>query len=160
MKVLWGEAESERQVAVRVEYLDEQGEVQTAMTRREVILSAGALRTPPILEASGVGDKDRLKGLGIEPRIDLPGVGENLQDQANVPLLYTGTLNVSGSSPYATFVTASQLFGDDFEDIAAYVLSNLSLSITNVPTEQHSPPSQPGPNQSPHPHLTTSTAAP
>jgi choline dehydrogenase len=130
-RILWEEKRGERQLAVGVEYLDEQGEVQIALTRREVILSAGALRTPPILEASGVGDAGRLKGLGIETRIDLPGVGENLQDQPNVPLLYTGTLNVSGYSPYATFVTASQLFGDDFEDIAAYVLSNLSVSSTS-----------------------------
>ncbi|KAF4206569.1 hypothetical protein CNMCM8980_005177 [Aspergillus fumigatiaffinis] len=99
--------------------------MQTAMTRKEVILSAGALRTPPILEASGVGDKDRLQQLGIKMRIDLPGVGENLQDQPNVPLLYTGNLNVSGTAPYATFLTAAQLFGQDVEDIAATTLSSI-----------------------------------
>ncbi|GIJ99386.1 hypothetical protein Aspvir_001518 [Aspergillus viridinutans] len=136
-RILWGESESEsgreRHVAVGVEYLDETGEVQTAMTRKEVVLSAGALRTPPILEASGVGDAGRLRGLGIETRIDLPGVGENLQDQPNVPLLYMGSLNVSGYAPYATFVTASQLFGEDLEDIAAYApLSNVQCKNTDI----------------------------
>ncbi|GFF32539.1 glucose oxidase [Aspergillus udagawae] len=126
-RILWGEGNSlgGGHVAVGVEYLDEQGQMQTAMTHKEVMLSAGALRTPPILEASGVGDKDRLRGLGIEARIDLPGVGENLQDQPNVPLLYTGSLNVSGTAPYATFVKTSQLFGEHVESIAAATLSSI-----------------------------------
>ncbi|KAF4201756.1 hypothetical protein CNMCM8927_001085 [Aspergillus lentulus] len=124
-RILWADSREGGDVAVGVEYLDENGQMQTAMTRKEVILSAGALRTPPILEASGVGDKDRLRGLGIETRIDLPGVGENMQDQPNVPLLYAGNLNISGTSPYATFVTASQLFGEDVEDIAAATLSSI-----------------------------------
>jgi choline dehydrogenase-like flavoprotein len=48
--------------------------------RREVILSAGAVATPPILERSGIGDGARLDALDITPIHHLPGVGENLQD--------------------------------------------------------------------------------
>lgn len=118
-RILWADTRGGEHVAAGVEYLDENGQMRTATARKEVILSAGALRTPPILEASGVGDADRLRGLGIETRIDLPGVGENLQDQANVPLLYTGNLNISGTSPYATFLMASQLFGENLEAVAA-----------------------------------------
>lgn len=47
---------------------------------REVILSAGAIASPRILLASGIGAQDELKTLGIECKQHLPGVGENLQD--------------------------------------------------------------------------------
>ncbi|VDB91244.1 unnamed protein product [Peniophora sp. CBMAI 1063] len=46
----------------------------------EVILSAGALQTPQLLELSGVGNRTLLEELGIEVVVDLPEVGENLQD--------------------------------------------------------------------------------
>ncbi|EAW11610.1 GMC family oxidoreductase [Aspergillus clavatus NRRL 1] len=129
LRLLWRE---EEHVAQGVEYLDPQGEMKTLTGAQEVVLSAGALRTPSILEASGVGDSPRLTQLGIEPRIHLPGVGENLQDQPNAPLLYTGTLNVSGTAPYATFATASQLFGKDLPSIAASTLSAIPAWAENL----------------------------
>lgn len=52
----------------------------SARAAREVILAAGPLKTPQILELSGVGDENLLKSLGIQTKIHLPGVGENLQD--------------------------------------------------------------------------------
>src|SRR6185503_21164336 len=48
--------------------------------RREVVLSAGAVSTPVILERSGIGDEERLRVLGVPFIHHLPGVGENLQD--------------------------------------------------------------------------------
>jgi len=52
----------------------------TLRARREVILSAGAVQSPQLLELSGIGQGARLQALGIEVVRDLPGVGENLQD--------------------------------------------------------------------------------
>ena len=52
--------------------------------RGEVILAAGAVATPQILELSGIGDGARLQSLGIETRRHLPGVGENLQDHLQI----------------------------------------------------------------------------
>lgn len=56
------------------------GQVLTARARREVVLAAGAIGSPHLLELSGIGDGARLQGLGIAPVLHRPGVGENLQD--------------------------------------------------------------------------------
>lgn len=50
----------------------------------EVILCGGAINTPQLLQLSGVGDAEHLRSLGIDPVVDLPGVGENLQDHLEV----------------------------------------------------------------------------
>jgi choline dehydrogenase len=51
-----------------------------ARATREVVVSAGAVNSPQLLELSGIGQADRLRALGIEVRHALPGVGENLRD--------------------------------------------------------------------------------
>lgn len=56
------------------------GRVEQASASSEVIVCAGALRTPHLLLLSGLGPADELRRLGIEVRRDLPGVGKNLQD--------------------------------------------------------------------------------
>lgn len=59
-----------------------------ARAAREVILSAGALQSPQLLQLSGIGDATRLQGLGIPVTHNLPGVGENLQDHLQLRLMY------------------------------------------------------------------------
>ncbi len=66
--------------AVGIEYRDAKGTVHRPQARREVVLSAGTYNTPPLLELSGIGSPEVLRGLGIEVRHALRGVGENLQD--------------------------------------------------------------------------------
>ncbi|HEX3367911.1 GMC family oxidoreductase [Phenylobacterium sp.] len=56
------------------------GQVFEARANAEVIVAAGAVATPQLLELSGIGDGARLSGLGVEIVKHLPGVGENLQD--------------------------------------------------------------------------------
>ncbi|WP_251879325.1 GMC family oxidoreductase N-terminal domain-containing protein [Achromobacter sp. Marseille-Q4954] len=58
------------------------------MAAKEVILSAGALQSPQLLELSGVGDSQRLSGLGISVRHHAPAVGEGLRDHLHVRLTY------------------------------------------------------------------------
>jgi choline dehydrogenase len=65
---------------IGVRYALEGGDVEEAYASREVIVSAGAVASPQLLELSGIGQPDRLKALGIEVCHELPGVGENLQD--------------------------------------------------------------------------------
>lgn len=69
----------EGQRAVGVECLHE-GQLQTWRSEGEVILSAGSLQTPQILQLSGIGPADHLRGLGIAVQQHSPEVGENLQD--------------------------------------------------------------------------------
>ena len=61
----------------------------------EVILSGGAINTPQLLQLSGVGDANYLRKLGIKPVVDLPGVGENLQDHLEVYIQHACPLPVS-----------------------------------------------------------------
>jgi choline dehydrogenase len=69
--------EGKRCVGVRYRVRDE---VREATATREVIVSCGAIASPQLLELSGIGQPERLRGLGIEVRHALPGVGENLRD--------------------------------------------------------------------------------
>ena len=58
--------------------------VQSFECEKEIILSAGAFQSPQLLLLSGIGDKNYLKVLSIDSRIDLPGVGQNLSDHVFV----------------------------------------------------------------------------
>lgn len=58
----------------------------------EVILSAGAIGSPQILELSGIGRGDVLQQAGVTLRHELPGVGENLQDHLQIRLVYEVTV--------------------------------------------------------------------
>lgn len=62
-----------------VEYT-QQGEKHLVTAAKEVVLSAGALQSPKLLELSGIGNSQVLSKYNIEILVDLPGVGENLQD--------------------------------------------------------------------------------
>jgi choline dehydrogenase len=61
-----------------------EGELRQAAATREVILCGGAFNTPQILMLSGVGPRDVLEPLGIPLKVELPGVGRNLQDRYEV----------------------------------------------------------------------------
>lgn len=62
----------------------------TVTARKEVILSAGVFNSPQLLMLSGIGPADHLRQVGIDPLVNLPGVGRNLQDrvEAYVNLQY------------------------------------------------------------------------
>jgi choline dehydrogenase-like flavoprotein len=60
------------------------GALQTVRAEREVLLCAGALQSPQVLQLSGIGDGALLQRIGIETRHHLPGVGANLHDHVDV----------------------------------------------------------------------------
>jgi choline dehydrogenase len=92
-RILW----SEKNRAIGVQYLSgkrlygadsgpdgDPGEESRVYASREVILSGGAFNTPQLLMLSGIGARQELERHGIEVRVDLPGVGQNLQDRYEV----------------------------------------------------------------------------
>jgi choline dehydrogenase len=93
----------EQKRAVGVEYyLKKQSSVLIA--RKQVVLCAGALNSPKILELSGIGQTARLQALGIDVIKNLPGVGENLHDHWNSYLIRSidrGANYFSESKPLA-----------------------------------------------------------
>ena len=86
------------------------GEKRFIKARREVLLSAGAIGSPQILELSGIGQGDVLQKAGIPVRHELKGVGENLQDHYQVRSVYEVTeapysLNAVWHSKFLQFKT-------------------------------------------------------
>lgn len=61
----------------------------------EVILCGGAFNSPQLLQLAGIGDPEHLRGVGVETRIELPGVGANLQDHLEVYIQHAATQPVS-----------------------------------------------------------------
>lgn len=99
-----------------------------AWARRELVLSAGTLNTPQLLLLSGIGPAAELRQLGIEPRVNLPGVGANLHDHGMLPLLLllpgSCALTASNSSadaaaPFAASSVAEYLLQSQRGPLAA-----------------------------------------
>jgi choline dehydrogenase len=106
--------------AIGVEYLEgerlyrahsnpniESGELQQVYASREVILAGGAFNSPQILMLSGIGPRTHLESFGIKVRVDLPGVGKNLQDRYEVAIV-----NRMGFSQWEFYKGATFAEGD------------------------------------------------
>jgi choline dehydrogenase-like flavoprotein len=84
-------------VATGVEFAASKGATPTAvLADKEVILAGGAVGSPHMLLVSGVGPKEVLQPLGITVNVDLPGVGEHMQDHAVVKPSFTTTEPTQG----------------------------------------------------------------
>ncbi|RPG00235.1 MAG: choline dehydrogenase [Proteobacteria bacterium TMED51] len=70
-----------------VEY-EVNGQVKQAFAAKEVIVSCGAIKSPQLLMLSGIGSADTLNAMNITPQINLPGVGQNLQDHLSIDSAY------------------------------------------------------------------------
>ena len=77
----------ENKKATGIEY-SINGEKKTLKAKKEVILSAGSIGSPQLLQLSGIGPKQVLSNAGVELEHELPGVGENLQDHLEVYFQY------------------------------------------------------------------------
>jgi len=119
---------------VGVEYLHN-GQPRVIRAEREVILSAGSIDTPRILMLSGIGNAGDLKAVGIKPRVNLAGVGQNLQDhvlgggpnyESAVPLPES---NYNASEVYMWAKSDSKLLGPDI--ITLYL--NIPFSTPALP---------------------------
>lgn len=86
---------------------DGSGEVIRA---NQVILCAGALDSPKILMRSGIGPADHLREVGVDPIVDLPGVGENLHDHLLLPVIAEATTRTIDHQVDEQSVSQTHLF--------------------------------------------------
>ncbi|KAK3391535.1 hypothetical protein B0T20DRAFT_423956 [Sordaria brevicollis] len=127
--------------AVGVEYLPTAGgKTSTAYAAKEVILAAGALNSPKILQLSGIGPKNLLQKHMIPIVVDLPGVGANLQDQLTLKVGYTASRNLfpnSGSiANNATYAAEQRALYDSKKEGAYTIVSTLSTNIAMLNLKQ------------------------
>ena len=108
--------------AVGVEF-EQSGQRIQAKAKQEVILSAGSIGSPQLLQVSGIGPQDVLSKAGVPVLHDLPGVGENLQDHLEVYFQYRCKQPISLNSKLNYF--SMGLIG------ARWILFKSGLGATN-----------------------------
>lgn len=124
--------------AVGVEYALNGTKIQVK-ANQEVILSAGAIQSPQLLELSGIGDARRLKELGIDVVHNLPNVGENLHDHLHTRINYrcsnVVTMNQIIRSPIRKAMMAARfaLKGDGLMTCSGQIIHALAKSHPDVP---------------------------
>jgi choline dehydrogenase len=101
------------------------GRVQTINARREVLLCGGAINSPQLLMLSGVGPAAHLREHGIDPIVDLRGVGQNLQDHLDV-IIQTSTRSLAGYGFTPTIIPRGMVASVD------YLLRRKGFLTTNV----------------------------
>ena len=101
-----------------------EGVARELRATREVILSGGAFNTPQLLMLSGIGPRAELESHGIECRVDLPGVGQNLQDRYEV-----GVVNRMNFKEWRIFEGAD--FSTDDQQYKEWKRSRTGPYITN-----------------------------
>ena len=119
-------------VATGVVVKDKDGKTSTLSANREVILAAGTIRTPQLLELSGIGDRELLEGLGINVVIDNPNVGEHMQDH----LMTSQQFPVKKDYPSADGLRDPAKFKEAFEQYATTKqgpLAGMGTSVAYVP---------------------------
>jgi choline dehydrogenase-like flavoprotein len=131
-RILWQDSsETPDKTASGVQVVRSDGTIRSLSATREVILAAGSIRSPALLELSGIGNPSVLSPLGIDTVIDLPSVG-TLQDQPANGIIYSSPTNWTGYSTFATFMTASDLFGASLPTLHAEISRNLSAYATLI----------------------------
>ena len=112
-RILWAESSTNgNAVASSAEVSSQNGETSIIHAHREIILSAGAIRSPTLLENSGVGNSVILSRQSIDVMVDLPSIGENLQDQTTIFIsASTPQRNSTGYPGFVAHLSSSDIFG-------------------------------------------------
>jgi choline dehydrogenase-like flavoprotein len=134
---LVGGVELEGERAVGVRYRTRRGE-QVARATREVVLSAGAIGSPQLLQLSGIGPADVLGAAGVPVRHELPGVGRELQDHPFITMLFEATgidslLGADGPKPMAEWLLRrSGKLTSPVAEVAAFVRTRGGLPAADI----------------------------
>lgn len=89
--------------AIGVEGIGSDGKIWMARANKEVILCAGALKTPQLLMLSGIGDSEHLQSVGINPLLHLPGVGLHLRDHLATLLMFAAKKELPSTPEWSTW---------------------------------------------------------
>ena len=103
------------------------GERRQVSASREVIVAGGAFNTPQLLMLSGVGARDELTRHGIPVRVELPGVGRNLQDRYEVSATYRMTFDPWSVLEGATFSSGDPHYREWSDDHDGPYITNGAL---------------------------------
>lgn len=135
------------------------GAKKTVNVRKEVILAGGAIGSPHILMHSGVGPKDVLNAAGVTVNVELPGVGQHLQDHISTQVVWKASVDTAASlhsaqtsssdgksTPFLSFINSatayanvSDLLGPDFAPtFHQNIASTLDQSASSLVPSQDS----------------------
>lgn len=91
-KILFDD-DRKKPMAKGIEVTDKTGKTVNFYAKKEVVLAAGAIQTPKLLQLSGVGPKAVLEAAGIKTRVELDAVGSNFQDHPYATVVFNTTSN-------------------------------------------------------------------
>ncbi|KAJ5894668.1 hypothetical protein N7495_006359 [Penicillium taxi] len=128
-KIVWKDGAEVTAEGVEVTLAN--GKTSVVKATREVILSAGSLRSPLLLELSGVGNPKILSKYNIKTKVNLPTVGENLQDQMNNEIVFSSSANNTGAANFVAYPSAEQIF-DNSTAVGAKLLAKLPAYAAKV----------------------------
>jgi choline dehydrogenase len=117
-----------------------EGQEKKAYASAEVILSGGAINSPQILMLSGIGPGAQLNSHGVNPIIDLPGVGKNLHDHLLTPMRFNATKDTGHTSTATHFIAGMMKdilfnkgwFGKTFLECGAFVKTSSDQPRPNL----------------------------
>lgn len=125
-RILWSTDSQEGSAdASAAEVSSQNGEISTVYADREIVISAGAIRSPAILENSGVGNPSVLSRQSIDIKVNLPSVGENFQDQATIDISAAALQNSTGFPPFVAHTSLQDLFGSNTSSVYDSTLAKL-----------------------------------
>ncbi len=110
------------------------GVERSVRAKREVILAGGAFNTPQLLMLSGIGPREELERWNIPVRVELPGVGANLQDRYEVGVIYSmdddfALLRPCTFAPPAEGAEPDPCFADWLEGEGVYTTNGVVLAV-------------------------------
>lgn len=119
-----------------IEIIDQIGHTRKVLSKKEVIVSGGAVNSPQILLLSGIGPKEELQKANVRPIVDLPGVGKNLHNHVAYFINFfindtdTAPLNWATAMEYLLF-RDGLMSGTGISDVTAKVASKYASSPNN-----------------------------
>ncbi|RMZ84632.1 hypothetical protein DV737_g1239, partial [Chaetothyriales sp. CBS 132003] len=152
LRILFNDTSASNLTASAVQYTRDDGTTKLSVkVKKEVILAGGSVGSPTVLLYSGIGPKDVLTAAGVDVVLELPGVGQHLQDHISVSTQWSTDVDTAGSiyasnnseSTTAAFlsyipdavayVNATTFFGDDVSSIQSTILDEIDDYMPSSP---------------------------